>query len=135
MGKASTAAAVAIAVAVACGAGVALGNVIAGSPGEPKSQLADAGSAPAATSAAHTPKGVGDGTWRVPDEVRPGTYVTTVPEGGLCSWERLRGFTGGAEDLIDIGVGESGTRMRVTVKKSDAGFRTTDCGTWKPAKP
>jgi hypothetical protein len=132
MGKASKALLAVAVLAASCGAGVLIGSAVAGSgtPGGAQ-QLADG----PATAAAPAPKaaGITDGTWRVGDEVKAGTYTATVPDGELCSWERLRGFTGG-DDLIDIGVGNGGERMRVTIKKTDAGFKTQGCGPWKAAK-
>jgi hypothetical protein len=71
-----------------------------------------------------------DGTWRVSDEVKPGTYTATVPEGGLCYYARLRGFSGDPDELISNEVGQAGERVRVTIKKTDAGFETHDCGEW-----
>lgn len=69
----------------------------------------------------------GDGTWRVGEEIQPGTY--RAPGGGLCYWERLSGFSGNLGDIItnDFGT-KNGT---VTIASSDVGFHTEDCGTWK----
>lgn len=76
---------------------------------------------------------IADGTWSVPDEVKPGTYVSTVPDDGIgfCHWSRLKGFSGDAQDLLDIGSGSTGDRMRVTIKSSDKGFETKGCGIWR----
>jgi hypothetical protein len=137
MGRTSTALIVLAAVALACGGGVLIGNAVAGTstPGGTEAAASTPANAGAGAQVVAAPRTIDDGTWRVGDEVKAGTYVATVPDGELCSWQRLRGFSGGADDLIDIGVGEAGTRMRVTIKKTDAGFETSGCGPWKPAKP
>ena len=79
---------------------------------------------------AGAPKGFsfGDGTYRVgPAGVPPGTYK--APGGGSCYWERLSGFSG---ELNDIIANDVATRNPiVTIAPSDAGFNTSDCGTWK----
>jgi hypothetical protein len=74
----------------------------------------------------------GDGTWSIPDEVKPGTYTTTVPrkEFSFCFWQRLHDFSGNAEDIIAYGSGDEGDRMRVTISAKDGGFQTDGCGTW-----
>ncbi len=41
------------------------------------------------------------------------------------------GFSGDAQDLLDIGSGSTGDRMRVTIKSSDKGFETKGCGIWR----
>lgn len=67
------------------------------------------------------------GTWIVGTDITAGTWQATG--GDLCSWERLSGFSGEFDDIIDIGAGD--TNPVVTISASDAGFRATeDCGTW-----
>jgi hypothetical protein len=84
----------------------------------------------AETTKAAAPKAFsfGDGTYRVgPAGVPPGTYK--APGGGSCYWERLSGFSG---ELNDIIANDVATRNPiVTIAPSDAGFNTSDCGTWK----
>jgi hypothetical protein len=63
----------------------------------------------------------------VPDEVKPGTYVSDGGEG--CYWARLRDLTGGLNSIIANG-GDVG-RQRVTILRSDKGFKTSDCGVWR----
>lgn len=76
------------------------------------------------------PAGIGrtieNGTWRVGEEVAPGTY--RAPGGGSCYWERLSGFSGDLDDIIANGVAER--NVTVTIAPSDVGFHTNDCGTW-----
>lgn len=67
-----------------------------------------------------------DGTWRVPDEVKPGTWRAKGGEG--CYWARLRGFSGSSDDIIANEIAK-GTAI-VTIKVSDKGFLSKRCGTW-----
>jgi len=67
------------------------------------------------------------GTWAVPDEVKPGTYVSDGGEG--CYWARLRDLTGDIDSIIANG-GDVG-RQRVTILRSDKGFETNECGVWR----
>jgi hypothetical protein len=67
------------------------------------------------------------GTWAVPDEVKPGTYVSDGGDG--CYWARLRDLTGGINSIIANG-GDVG-RQRVTILRSDKGFETNECGVWR----
>lgn len=92
-------------------------------------------SAPKTTRPA-TPKAVTvkDGTWSVPDEVKPGTYTATVPESpfDLCGW-----FVRTAPDpeaVRDFGTGNAGDRMRITIKSTDREFEAQGCGTWTKVK-
>jgi len=65
----------------------------------------------------------GDGVWVVGEDVVPGTY--RAEGGSLCTWQRLSGFRPELSSVITMG-GES----RVTLEPGDAGFVTTDCGSW-----
>jgi hypothetical protein len=65
------------------------------------------------------------GRYRIGREIEPGTYVSRGNDEG-CYWERLdrngniisNGFT-------------NGSRVQVTIAKSDFEFYSTDCNTWK----
>ncbi len=87
---------------------------------------------PAATptpSPTATPEaGFEDGTWIVGADIEPGLYV--APGSGQCYWARLSGFGGSLDEIIanDLGAG----RKLVAISASDAGFRTSGCGRWKP---
>lgn len=72
-----------------------------------------------------------DGTWMVPEEVKPGTYRTVSD--GRCYWERLRNFGSNREEdsIIDNDAATSEGPVIVTIKKSDAAFKTERCGTWQ----
>jgi hypothetical protein len=76
----------------------------------------------------------GDGTFLVPSEVKAGTYRTTVPEGGHCYWERLRGTSGTLSDVIANDNSDPGARVIVTIKASDKAFHTEGCGDWAKVK-
>lgn len=89
--------------------------------------------APKATKVAPKPVELTSGTWAVPSEVKPGTYVTTV-EGFHCYWARLSGLDG---DLGDIRADENlweGDRGRITVRASDKGLKLTGDCVWRPVK-
>ncbi|GAA4226159.1 hypothetical protein GCM10022254_10270 [Actinomadura meridiana] len=84
-------------------------------------------STPKATTKPAASTSFGDGTWRVPEDIKPGTYRTTTAEG--CYWSRLRGFSGKLADVIANDFTQASTAV-VTIKKSDAGFTAKKCGTW-----
>jgi hypothetical protein len=66
-----------------------------------------------------------DGTYRVGEEVQPGTYVSTTLEDG-CYWER----TNAAGDIIDNNFINSGLRAEVFIGTSDYSFHADRCGEW-----
>lgn len=77
--------------------------------------------------------GFGDGTWTVGNEVEPGLYASTVPRNSPgCSWERIEDFQ--ARYDTPIAGNDSGAEERVVVEiaESDAGFRSSGCGKWRP---
>jgi hypothetical protein len=84
--------------------------------------------APPAGAAATIP---GDGTFLVGTDVRPGTYrgrpAADSPLGS-CYYARLKGTSGDFEDIIanDNITGPS----VVTIKPTDAAFKTTGCEDW-----
>ncbi|MER5352754.1 hypothetical protein ABT093_20770 [Kitasatospora sp. NPDC002551] len=73
----------------------------------------------------------GSGTFLVGAEVRPGTYRTAGPgggSGGMCYWERARAADGELDSII---ANENLTGQGVvTIKKSDAVFKTQGCQRW-----
>jgi hypothetical protein len=70
---------------------------------------------------------IGDGFWKVGDEIQPGQWRT---EGGsLCYWARLSGFSGGSGDLEANGLPDG--PAIVTIQAQDIGFKTSGCGTWE----
>ncbi|MFD8695611.1 hypothetical protein [Kitasatospora purpeofusca] len=72
----------------------------------------------------------GSGTYLVGTDVQPGTYKTVGPSGstGLCYWERSSGTSGDAGSIIanDALTGQG----VVTIKKSDALFKSQGCQMW-----
>jgi putative cell wall-binding protein len=67
-----------------------------------------------------------DGTYIVGTDIDPGTW--RAPGGPSCYWERLSGFTGTLGDIIANDFDTASPA--VTIAAGDAGFRTSDCGTW-----
>lgn len=86
------------------------------------------------------PADIPDGSYIVGETIEAGTYETTVPTkwvyGGrdlahLCYWEREKNLNGDLSGVLvndNIAAGKTGT---VTIKATDAGFRTDGCGTWR----
>ncbi|MFD0968121.1 hypothetical protein [Plantactinospora endophytica] len=68
-----------------------------------------------------------DGTYLVRKEIKPGRYVTTDVEG--CYWERQDR----SGEIIDNNFTLSARRVQVTIKPSDYGFMSENCGQWRPA--
>jgi len=72
---------------------------------------------------------ISEGIFKVNTEVKPGTYKTTADDG--CYFARLKGFSGDAGEIIANGVKSSGEQAIVTIEKTDVGFDSSNCGTWK----
>lgn len=73
------------------------------------------------------PAQFGDGTYVVPDEVRPGLYRNS-DSSASCYWERLSGFSGEIDDIIANGISDE--IFIVEIADTDAGFSSNRCGTW-----
>jgi len=86
---------------------------------------------PVATTAPTTPTPTfatfGDGTYMVGTDIQPGTYRTRVGSAG-CYYERLKGFGGTIDDIIANN--NTDAPAVVTIKASDKGFTSQNCGTW-----
>jgi len=67
-----------------------------------------------------------DGTYIVGGDIPAGTY--RAPGGSDCYWARLSGFDGTSDEILANDYGH--TSPIVTIHASDAGFQTSDCGTW-----
>lgn len=104
----------------------------------PAATQAPAGNTPAATQApAATPTPqpsptpafahFGDGTYQVGKDIQPGTYRTRVGSTG-CYYARLKGFGGTVDDIIAND--NTDAPAVVTIKASDKGFESQNCGTW-----
>ncbi len=74
-----------------------------------------------------SPLTFGDGSWIVGTDIEAGTYRND-DSSNLCLWQRLSGFGGETGDIIAGDLTEAITI--VTIKDSDAGFDSQDCGTW-----
>lgn len=75
---------------------------------------------------------VGDGVLLVGSDIKPGRYRANVPTDSYnCYWARLRGTSGGFNDIIANGNGDPGSRMTVTIARTDKAFETNGCGTWR----
>lgn len=68
----------------------------------------------------------GDGTYRIPQDIDPGTYRASG--GKNCYWERLSAFNGSLNSIIANGIGSP--HPIVTIESSDAGFSSQRCGAW-----
>lgn len=95
-----------------------------------------------ATGCSSPPSVLGEGTYEVPDEIRPGTYTTPVIQDGptlavppgqhwVCSWTRydLGHHRVGGDDL---GVGDRG---RVVVLDTDEAVEFDGPCEWKRQEP
>jgi hypothetical protein len=91
--------------------------------------------APAAPTTAR-PRGIGDGTWRVPAEVRPGTYRTeganTAEGRSNCYWARLGALSGDTDDILANG--NTTGPASVTITRGDRGFASEGCQPWQPVR-
>jgi hypothetical protein len=69
----------------------------------------------------------GDGTFQVGKDIQPGTYRTREGSSG-CYYARLKGFSGGVEDIIAND--NTSDPAVITIAGSDKGFESQNCGTW-----
>ncbi len=69
----------------------------------------------------------GDGIYIVGTDITPGTYKNTGDQG--CYYARLKGFGGTIGDIISNN--NVNAVAIVTISKSDKGFQSSGCGTWK----
>lgn len=84
----------------------------------------DAVTAAEKTQAANT---VGDGTWTVGTDIKPGTYRATDNVGSTCYWGIYRSGSNG-DDIIENDI-PGGGRPVVTLSPGQD-FKSTRCGTW-----
>jgi hypothetical protein len=70
----------------------------------------------------------GDGSWVVPQDVKPGIYRARDP-GPNCYWQRVKNFRGGLNSIIANGLAIGGPIV-IEVKRSDAGVESNGCGEW-----
>jgi hypothetical protein len=69
----------------------------------------------------------GDGTYQVGKDIQPGTYRTRTRSTN-CYYARLRGFSGSTDDIIANN--DTDAPAVVTIKPTDKGFSSQNCGTW-----
>jgi hypothetical protein len=100
----------------------------------PAGTSAPSGNTPAATQPpAPTPTptpsfaNFGDGTYQVGKDIKAGTYRTRIGSPG-CYYARLKGFGGSIDDIIAND--NTDAPAVVTIKASDKGFMSQNCGTW-----
>lgn len=67
----------------------------------------------------------GQGVWIVNTDIEPGTW--TAPGGSSCYWERMANF---ADENSILANDFDTVNPVVTISPTDAGFDTTNCGTW-----
>ncbi|MEY9908368.1 hypothetical protein ABIA35_004601 [Catenulispora sp. MAP12-49] len=86
--------------------------------------------AAAPTSAA--PSGIGDGTYVVGTDIKPGLYKTSGPadSGALanCYWERDRDLSGGMDSIIANDNASGPTTVQISA--GDKAFKTDGCAPW-----
>lgn len=71
----------------------------------------------------------GNGTFLVPSQVAPGTYMVTAGAGDFgCYWERLKTLSTGSGSVLSHGDASRGAYGRLVVTKADAAVRMVgDC--------
>lgn len=74
------------------------------------------------------PGGIGEGTFIVNDDIRPGRYKARASGSGSCYWARLKDDTGEPDSIIANNITD-GSAV-VTVKSSDGAFETNGCTPW-----
>ncbi|GAA0591320.1 hypothetical protein [Streptomyces crystallinus] len=77
-------------------------------------------------------KGLGDGSFQVGSDIKPGTYVSTGNKDG-CYWERAKDASG-STDAILANDNVTGTSY-VTVLAGDKIFKSSDCQDWHLVDP
>jgi hypothetical protein len=70
--------------------------------------------------------GITDGVWIVGIDLEPGSYQ--ADGGSLCYWQRLSGFGGTADEVLQQGTPDD--PAVVEIMPTDAGFSSSRCGEW-----
>lgn len=116
--------------------GCAFGAAMASAPATPAETSRPAAAkkprTPAGTTAPNPKTTIGDGTWRVGEDIEPGTWRAADVD--LCHWRRLRGFSGRTGDVIASGTTVDGAAI-ATIEAGDVGFSSVGCNTWKRITP
>jgi len=74
------------------------------------------------------PAGIGEGTFIVNEDVKPGRYKARAAGDGSCYWARLKDDSGEPDSIIANNITE-GSAV-VTIKPSDGAFETNGCTKW-----
>jgi hypothetical protein len=69
----------------------------------------------------------GDGIFQVGKDIQPSIYRTHVGSSN-CYYARLKGFSGSLDDILAND--NTDAPAIVTIKSSDKGFESQNCGTW-----
>jgi len=88
----------------------------------------DAPAPPDADAASGPRTSVGDGTWKVGEDIAPGRYTTAGADGSSCYYARLKSNDGSVGDVIDIKV--TNGPASVVVRPTDGYLKTAYCRTW-----
>jgi hypothetical protein len=123
---------IAVAVAiVCCGAGV-----IFSSRSDPRTEVTSTPPSVAASpNRTVTAVGINEGDYRVPDDIKPGTYKAKVPAGSFgCYWERDSSDDNKTEHILANGNAGPGASVTVVIKPTDKFFRTNGCGVFMKVK-
>lgn len=73
------------------------------------------------------------GSYRIPTDLLPGTYVAPGAPG--CAWQLLSDFTSNPSSILSTTFQTPGKQPKVTITSADAGFSTNPCGGWKRTGP
>jgi hypothetical protein len=71
---------------------------------------------------------IGEGTFVVGEDIRPGRYKARAEENGDCYWARLKDDSGDPDSIIANN--NSAGSSSVTIKPSDGAFETSGCTPW-----
>jgi hypothetical protein len=74
-------------------------------------------------------EGIGQGTFLVGEDIRPGRYTAMADVDGLCYWARLEDDSGDFESII-ANKTTTGSAS-VTIAASDGAFETSGCTRWR----
>jgi hypothetical protein len=117
------------AAAAAAGAPATTVTVTAAQAAKAAAPVTVTATAPAPSSAA--PAGIGDGTYIVGTDIKPGLYKTTGPAASDipdCYWERDRDLEDGINSIIANDNAKGPTTVKIA--STDKAFKTTGCSQW-----
>lgn len=97
------------------------------SGGDTKVEVSNTENAPAASVVSEPKTNFADGIHVVGTEIQPGTYRTRKASSG-CYYSRLSGFGGSLSEVISNE--NTDAPAVVTIDPTDAGFKSSRCGSW-----